>query len=114
MLLQRPDTLQLVTGEMWPSARILSEEEGKSAPEATPMAGVEHLGQYVFEMTNTKVKHLRTERGLDQTELVISEEYGVVDGNEEEEGYVEPQFHGEDDEEEIEEEVKEGFEAIEE
>lgn len=28
------------------------------------MEGVEHLGQYVYEMTNAKVKQLRAERGL--------------------------------------------------
>jgi intron-binding protein aquarius len=55
----------LVTGELWPSKRIIAEEEGKKALSGeTIMEGVEHLGQYVYEMTNAKVKQLRTERGL--------------------------------------------------
>lgn len=50
-LLQRPDKLMLAPGEMFPTTRALD------APvEGTPMEGVEHLGQYVFEMTQAKVK----------------------------------------------------------
>jgi len=65
ILLQRPDQLMLMTGELWPSKRIMADEEGeKSLPGETVMEGVEHLGQYVYEMTNAKVKQLRAERGL--------------------------------------------------
>lgn len=64
ILLQRPDKLVLATGELWPSKRILSEEEGKTVPGEAQMEGVEHLGQYVFEMTNAKVQQLRAEQGL--------------------------------------------------
>jgi intron-binding protein aquarius len=65
ILLQRPDQLMLITGELWPSKRIIADEEGKKAlPGETVMEGVEHLGQYVYEMTNAKVKQLRAERGL--------------------------------------------------
>jgi intron-binding protein aquarius len=65
ILLRRPDQLMLVTGELWPSQRIIVEEEGKkSLPGETVMEGVEYLGQYVYEMTNAKVKQLRAERGL--------------------------------------------------
>ena len=65
ILLQRPDRLMLVTGELWPSKRIHAEEGGKKPlPGETVMEGVEHLGQYVFEMTNSKVKQIRAERGL--------------------------------------------------
>ncbi|CZR59201.1 related to NAM7-nonsense-mediated mRNA decay protein [Phialocephala subalpina] len=110
ILLQRPDKLQLVTGELWPSNRILSEEEGKDVPGQTQMEGLEHLGQYVFEMTNSKIQQLRAERGLG--ELITQDTPGVVDGNEEEEGYVDGDgYLGPEDEEEIEEEIKEGFEA---
>ncbi|KAJ9131170.1 Pre-mRNA-splicing factor [Pleurostoma richardsiae] len=63
-LLQRPDKLTLVTGELWPSERILADEAGKAVAGEAVMEGVEHLGQYVFEMTSTKVKQLRAERGL--------------------------------------------------
>jgi intron-binding protein aquarius len=65
ILLRRPDQLMLVTGELWPSKRIIAEEEGEKAlPGETIMEGVEHLGQYVYEMTNSRVKQLRAERGL--------------------------------------------------
>ncbi|KAH7313312.1 P-loop containing nucleoside triphosphate hydrolase protein [Stachybotrys elegans] len=60
MLLQRPDKLSLVTGELWPTERLIPEEDGAVDGEVT-MENVEHLGQYVFEMTNTKVKQLQTE-----------------------------------------------------
>ncbi|RQM06478.1 hypothetical protein DH86_00002324, partial [Scytalidium sp. 3C] len=63
ILLQRPDKLMLVTGELWPSSRILNDEEGKPVPGETPMEGVEHLGQYVFEMTNAKVQQIKAEMG---------------------------------------------------
>lgn len=50
-LFQRPDKLMLAPGEMFPTTRALD------APvEGTPMESVEHLGQYVFEMTQAKVK----------------------------------------------------------
>lgn len=52
-LLQRPDKLMLAPGEMFPTTRALEAEV-----EGTPMEGVEHLGQYVFEMTQAKVNAL--------------------------------------------------------
>lgn len=75
LLLQRPDKLTLITGEMWPSQRPQADEEivpptgdastsSEPAPPEAVMEGVEHLGQYVFEMTSAKVKQLRSERGL--------------------------------------------------
>lgn len=63
-LLQRPDKLMLVTGELWPSDRVLSEEDGSAGVEGeVAMESVEHLGQYVFEMTSTRIKQLQTEQG---------------------------------------------------
>lgn len=53
-LFKRPDTLQLVTGEFYPTKRLVSSEV-----ERTAMEGVEHLGQYVFEMTQAKVASLK-------------------------------------------------------
>lgn len=52
-----PDKLELVTGEMHPTQRKESEDidEGRKAQ----MEGVEHLGKYVHEMTNAKIKSLR-------------------------------------------------------
>jgi intron-binding protein aquarius len=72
LLLQRPDKLQLVTGELFPSNRVLKEEEGESVTGETQMENVEHLGQYVFEMTNAKVQQLRAERGLPEANLIVS------------------------------------------
>ncbi|KAI1771286.1 P-loop containing nucleoside triphosphate hydrolase protein [Hypoxylon cercidicola] len=67
LLLQRPDKLALATGEMWPSERIQTEEDGTAVPGEAVMEGVEHLGQFVYEMTTTKVQQLRAERGLPET-----------------------------------------------
>ena len=71
LLLQRPDKLVLSPGEMWPSTRVLAEPENTTAEAAVPsgneeavMEGVEHLGQFVFEMTGVKARQLRAERGL--------------------------------------------------
>jgi intron-binding protein aquarius len=60
----------LVTGELWPSDRILKEEEGETVVGESQMENVEHLGQYVYEMINAKVQQLRAERGLPEAELV--------------------------------------------
>lgn len=76
---------------------MLKEEEGQDVPGETQMEGVEHLGQYVYEMTNSKVQQLRAERGLPEGELVVSQV-----GDAEEVGHID-----EDDEVEMEE----GFEA---
>ena len=48
--LERPERLMLMTGEMFPASRLLTDEV-----EGTEMEGVEHLGQYVFEMTQAKL-----------------------------------------------------------
>ncbi len=104
ILLQRPDKLMLVTGELWPSRRILKDEEGKDVPGQTQMEGVEHLGQYVFEMTNAKVQQLRAERGLPEGNIVAQITAGNGEGTTGD-GY---------DDEAIEEEIHEGFEAEEE
>ncbi|KAL9604198.1 MAG: hypothetical protein Q9179_001945, partial [Wetmoreana sp. 5 TL-2023] len=53
-LFQRPNQLLLTTGEMFSTARLLEDEV-----EATEMAGVEHLGQYVYEMTKAKIESLK-------------------------------------------------------
>jgi len=56
--LNRPDKLQLVIGEMFDTASRTAEAEA----DATEMDGVEHLGQYVYEMTQAKVKSLKEGR----------------------------------------------------
>lgn len=91
----------LVTGELWPSQRILKEEEGKPVPGETQMENLEHLGQYVYEMSNAKVQQLRAERGLEETELVAP----LLEADEEGLGIIEEDYEG------IEEEMNEGFEA---
>ena len=53
ILLQRPDRLVLATGEMFPTTRGFEDEV-----DGTEMDGVEHLGQYVFEMTQAKIQAL--------------------------------------------------------
>lgn len=105
LLLQRPDKLTLVTGELWPSTRMLSEEEGKEVPGETVMEGVEHLGQYVFEMTNTRIKQLKAERGLPEDVETPAEPLPQPD-----EGPVEV-MESEDEEEAVAEAQAEGFEA---
>ena len=50
---QRPDQLAVVPGEMFPPKRAIDE-----AVEGTTMEGVEHLGQYVYQMTQAKIKSL--------------------------------------------------------
>lgn len=56
LLFQRPDKLMLVPGEMFPTSRML--EDTQTQNQGTPMEGVEHLGQYVYEMTQAKLKAL--------------------------------------------------------
>lgn len=55
VLLRRPDKLLLTTGELFPATRLLSEEV-----DATEMTGVEHLGQYVYDMTQAKLEAIRS------------------------------------------------------
>ena len=52
--LERSEMFLLTTGEMFPASRLLTDEA-----EGTKMEGVEHLGQYVFEMTQAKVEMLK-------------------------------------------------------
>ncbi|KAJ5675733.1 hypothetical protein N7462_008630 [Penicillium macrosclerotiorum] len=86
-LLQRPDKLMLAPGEMFPTTRALD-----AVTEGTPMEGLEHLGQYVFEMTQAKVK------AMGDGEMVVDEE--APDG---EEGLLDEdeQILGADDDENI-------------
>jgi intron-binding protein aquarius len=74
ILLQRPDKLALTTGEMFPATRGVDEDVLEGVAE---MEGVEHLGQYVFEMTQAKVKSLG---GMVDVKAVRGEEDGYADG----------------------------------
>lgn len=54
----------LVTGELWPTERPSTEEDDGPVEGEVAMESVEHIGQYVFEMTNTRIKQLQAEQGL--------------------------------------------------
>lgn len=77
--LKRPEKLILTTGQVFPTQRQLEDEA-----EGTEMAGVEHLGQYVFEMTRAKVEMLKKgnsmllprEMDIDATEDGMADEVG--------------------------------------
>jgi intron-binding protein aquarius len=105
ILLQRPDKLALVTGELWPSQRRLADDANETVPGEAVMEGVEHLGQYVYEMAQTKMEQLRAEKGLPsaEAEVMTLEQMDVTE--------IEP--IPEEDEEDAEDGVgpAEGFEA---
>jgi len=75
-LLQRPDKLMLTPGEMFPTTRALDAEI-----EGTPMESVEHLGQYVFEMTQAKAKAMGDGAMVIDDEAPAAED-GLLDGDE--------------------------------
>jgi intron-binding protein aquarius len=54
VLFERPNKLALVAGEMFPAERRVED-----AVEGVEMESVEHLGNYVFEMTKAKVEALK-------------------------------------------------------
>lgn len=51
LLAQRPDKLMLVGGELYPAQRSVGSQAA-----GVPMEGIEHLGNYVYEMTQAKIK----------------------------------------------------------
>lgn len=57
----KSDKLELVTGEMWPTQRTDATIEG------VEMESVEHIGQYVYEMTTTKVESMANTRATTTT-----------------------------------------------
>jgi intron-binding protein aquarius len=61
------------------------------------MEGVEHLGQYVFEMTRTRIAQLRAERGLSGPEAEMVPVVDRVVENGEEGGEGEGDAEGEQD-----------------
>lgn len=110
------DKLQLVTGEIYPAIRLLGDEA-----KATEMVGVEHLGRYVFEMTQAKVAALRrgeaalapeennlmtrVEEDGEEGDVILDEDEDVEEDEEEE---------GEDEEEaRVAEDAAEGGEDLE-
>jgi intron-binding protein aquarius len=83
-LFARSNTLALVPGEMFAASPESSERGVEDEVEATEMQGVEHLGQYVFEMTKAKVEDLK--RGGGSLPAAEVEVQGRVEDDEEDEG----------------------------
>jgi intron-binding protein aquarius len=90
LLLQRPDKLMLVTGELCPSERLVA-SESEAVEGEVAMESVEHIGQYVFEMTKTKMQQLQEEETSAGYEIIGEEAdegtggyYGPEDGQEDE------------------------------
>ncbi|OJJ33165.1 hypothetical protein ASPWEDRAFT_53200 [Aspergillus wentii DTO 134E9] len=77
LLFQRPDKLMLAPGEMFPTTRSLDDEI-----QGTPMEGVEHLGQYVYEMTQAKLKAMGEEDIVVEDAMIDDGDGGLVDEDE--------------------------------
>ena len=76
LLLDRPDKLILAPGEMFPTTRALDADI-----EGTPMESVEHLGQYVFEMTEAKIKAMGG-RQIVLDDTIVDDNDGLLDEDE--------------------------------
>jgi intron-binding protein aquarius len=102
-LFARPTELALVTGEMFPAQRALDDDV-----DSTVMTGVEHLGQYVFEMTKAKVQQIKEGSGmLPPPDAAVEVEGDESDEDEDMGAAVEEEDGGEQD---IDEEKGEGEE----
>ena len=78
--MDRPDYLLLVTNEMYGStSRLVGDEVNGSE-----MTGVEHLGQYVYEMTKAKIEASKS-AGQSLT-IAMPEQDVKMDEDEAEEG----------------------------
>ncbi|KAK4193968.1 P-loop containing nucleoside triphosphate hydrolase protein [Podospora australis] len=115
LLLKRPDKLTLAAGELWPSKRVLAEEADlETVPGETVIENVMHLGQYVYEMTQTKIQTLNGQNTLQIEAAAVP---AVVPVGEDEPEPIEAEVENGENaaEEEDEEPVRiEGFEAEEE
>lgn len=67
----------LAPGEMFPTTRSLDDEI-----QGTPMEGVEHLGQYVYEMTQAKLKAMGEEDIVVEDAMIDDGDGGLVDEDE--------------------------------
>ena len=77
-LFGRPDKLALVPGELFPTSRSVDGGE----IQGTPMESVEHLGQYVYEMTQAKLKDIGQEGAVvEDVDVAADEEMLDVDGD---------------------------------
>ncbi|KAK4570240.1 hypothetical protein LTR86_002320 [Recurvomyces mirabilis] len=79
-LLARSGKLEVVAGEMFPATRGVADEV-----QGTVMEGVEHLGKYVYEMTQAKVKALKEGGGSLPPAAIESAHRDDQDEEEEEE-----------------------------
>ncbi|KAF2432838.1 intron-binding protein aquarius [Tothia fuscella] len=61
LLFERPTKLEVVTGEMYNNTSRMVDDDNVTG---TTIKGVEHLGQYVFEMTQAKIQMLKTQGGM--------------------------------------------------
>ncbi|PYH97459.1 DEAD helicase superfamily protein [Aspergillus ellipticus CBS 707.79] len=77
LLFQRPDKLMLAPGELFPSTRALDDDV-----QGTPMESVEHLGQYVFEMTQAKLKVMGVGNLVVDNQMQVGEDDYAVDEDE--------------------------------
>lgn len=69
ILLRRPDSLMLTTGEMWPAVRPVAEDDTAQVEGEVAMENVEHLGKYVYEMTKTKMGQMTVDIASSETPL---------------------------------------------
>lgn len=79
ILAQRPDKLMLVPGELAPTTRNLDSEVS-----GTAMENLEHLGQYVYDITQAKIKSLGSDIAITDAAEPSTEpmdEDDVVDRN---------------------------------
>lgn len=92
-LFERPTKLELVTGEMWPTERLVGDQV-----ESTPMDGVLHMGQYVYEMTKAKIDLIKAGGAIPPLEKQnangMEEEDEEPEDVDEDEGPAEGQMNG--------------------
>jgi intron-binding protein aquarius len=91
-LFERPDQLALVTNELYGSVRRSVDDEVDS----TPMVNLEHLGQYVFEMTKAKVAALKAGEEVLPT---VREEVGAAEESDVDEAVDDDEAEEEDEDE---------------
>lgn len=59
-LFAKGDKLSLVTGEMFPTERLV--KQGEEVADVVEMEGVEHLGAYVAEMAKARIEDIKNGR----------------------------------------------------
>ncbi|KAM3421403.1 Pre-mRNA-splicing factor [Cercospora zeina] len=79
---ERSNKLTLVTGELFPTERTV-DEKVQGEEKVVEMVNVEHLGQYVFDMTNAKLKALK-EGKVDLPPPAVVEKGRAEEGEEDE------------------------------